>query len=73
MQNGERLSLEQMRAFLQASEDVRFEATKRDEVYQWVAQTLCRQEYGKQGRGAKGLLRQYLVKMTGLSRAQVRG
>jgi len=71
MQNGERLSLEQIRAFLQASEEVRFEAIQRDEVYQWVAKTLCRQEYGKQGRAAKGLLRQYLVKMTGLSRAQV--
>ena len=32
---------------------------------------LCEQEYWKQSRSVKGLLRQYLGKMTGLSRAQV--
>lgn len=71
MQNGERLSLEQIRAFLQASEEVHFEARCREEVYAWVTDTLCQQEYWKQPRATKGLLRQYLGKMTGLSRAQI--
>jgi transposase InsO family protein len=71
VQHGERLSLEQIRAFLEATEEVRFEATNRAEVYAWISRTLCEQEYWKQSKGSKGLLRQYVQKMTGLSRAQV--
>jgi hypothetical protein len=71
MKNGERLSLEQIRAFLKASEEFRFEARKRREIYEWVTRTLVEHEYGRQPREAKGVLRQYLGKMTGLSRAQV--
>ena len=71
MKNGERLSLEQIRAFLEASEEFRFAASKRKEVYDWVTGTLVEHEYSGQRREAKGVLRQYLGKMTGLSRAQV--
>lgn len=71
MEHAEELSLEQIQAFLQASQEVRFEATRREEVYGWVTRTLCHQEYWKQKREAKGLLRQYIARMTGLSRAQV--
>jgi transposase InsO family protein len=71
VENTENLSLEQIRAFLQASQEVLFEATRREEVYGWLTRTLCHQEYWKQKRGVKGLLRQYLGRMTGLSRAQV--
>ena len=71
MENGERLSLEQIRAFLEASEEIEFAAANRQEVYDWVTRVLCGQEYWKQSRGVKGLLRRYLGKMTGLSRAQV--
>jgi transposase InsO family protein len=71
VQNGERLSLEQMRAFLEASQEVEFEAAKRSELYGWVTRTLCEQEYWKQRREVKGLVRRYVMKMTGLSRAQM--
>src|SRR5260370_23004279 len=71
MENTEKLSLEQIRTFLQASQEVRFEATRRQEIYEWVTRTICYQEYWKQKRRTKGLLRQYIATMTGLSRAQV--
>ena len=71
MKNGERLNLEQIGAFLAASEDFRFEANNREELYGWVTRTLVEQEYGGQKREGKGLLRSYVGKMTGLSRAQV--
>ena len=60
-----------MRTFLQASQEVRFQATRRQEIYEWVTRTICYQEYWKQKRGVKGLLRQYIAAMTGLRRAQV--
>jgi transposase InsO family protein len=71
VRNGERLSLEQIRAFLEGSDEMEFEAGDRGDVYAWLASTLCQQEYWKQTRETKGLLRRYLIKMTGLSRAQV--
>ncbi len=71
MENGARLSLEQIRAFLEAAAEVHFEAANRGEVYGWISRTLCEQEYWKQGKTAKGLLRRYVQKMTGLSRSQV--
>jgi transposase InsO family protein len=71
LRNGERLSLEQIRAFLEASDEMEFEAVHRTEVYEWMTKVLCEQEYWKQKRAVKGTLRRYLAKMTGLSRAQV--
>ena len=71
MRNGERLSLEQIRGFLEATDEVEFEAANRSEVYAWISRTLCEQEYWTQNKQVKGVLRQYVQKMTGLSRAQV--
>jgi transposase InsO family protein len=67
----EKLSLDQIRAFLQASQTIRFEGESRPQVYHWIEQVLCLQQYHQQSRGARGLIRLYLAKMTGLSRAQV--
>ena len=71
MQDGERLSLEQIQAFLEARDELRFEASDRRELYEWVGRTLVEQEYAGLGRASKGLVRRYVAKMTGLSRAQV--
>jgi transposase InsO family protein len=71
MQDGKTLSLEQIREFLQASDEIHFKGKGRAEIYAWVARTLRQQRYSRQDRAAKGLLRQYLAKMTGLSRAQI--
>lgn len=70
LETSQGLSLEQIRAFLQASDAVAFEARNREEVYGWVNRTLEQQQYTKLGRTCRGLIRQYVSKMTGLSRAQ---
>lgn len=67
----EKLTLQQIEQFLLAAKEVRFEASQREEIYGWVERLLCQQEYMGQGRRARGLLRRYLGKMTGLSRAQL--
>jgi len=67
----EKLSLEQIRAFLEASDGVGFEGRNREEVYGWVNQTLRQQGYQELPRSGRGWVRRYLAKMTGLSRAQV--
>lgn len=71
MKGGERLSLEQIRAFVEASGEVEFQGRDQEEVYAWVNETLQEHGYRKLGRAGKGLLRRYVAKMTGLSRAQV--
>ena len=65
------MSLEQIQAFLAGSSEVRFVGQHRDEVYGWTEQTLVRHQYASLSRAEKGLLRQYVARMTGLSRAQV--
>jgi hypothetical protein len=69
MQDGEKLSLEQIRAFLEASEAVHFEGKRRREVYEWITRLLRQQGYRTQGKVVRGLLRRYVAKMTGRSRA----
>ena len=71
MQASEKLSLEQIQAFLTASDEVRFVGRNREEVYGWVNQTLRQQRYEEWKRSGRGLVRRYLAKMTGMSRAQI--
>jgi transposase InsO family protein len=71
MQDGEKLSREQIQAFLEASQQVRFEGQQRAEVYAWMTRTLRLQGYREQGKKMRGLLKRYVSKMTGLSRTQV--
>ncbi len=70
MQQPEKLSLEQIRAFLDGAGPVEFVGEDRKQRYGWVEQTLRQHDYSRLGRAEKGLLRSYLTKMTGLSRAQ---
>jgi len=71
VQAGDRLSLEQIRAFLEASSELHFEAANKRELYEWVQRILVEQQYAALQREGKGLIRRYVAKMTGLSRAQV--
>jgi transposase InsO family protein len=71
VQTGQKLSLEQIRALLEASGEVAFEACDRRQVYAWVERTLREQKWHELQRASRGLVRRYLEKMTGLSRAQI--
>ena len=64
-------TLEQVRAFLGGSEAVDFAGVDRDGVYDLVRRTLVRLRYHRLGKGDKGLVKRYLGKVTGLSRAQL--
>jgi hypothetical protein len=71
MDDSEAKSLEQIRAFLAGSGEVRFAGQRREQVYGWVERTLVRFQYTSLDKPGKGLVRRYLARMTGLSRAQV--
>jgi hypothetical protein len=71
MDDAEKLSLEGIGRFVTASEEIQFAAENREQLYGWVERVLVGQQYAEQGKAARGLLRRYVEKMTGLSRAQV--
>jgi len=71
MDDAEKLSLEAIGRFVAASEELRFEAQDRQQLYGWVELVLVGQQYAQLGKAARGLLRRYIAKMTGLSRAQI--
>jgi len=70
METEGRMGLEQIRAFLEASDGVVFKGRNRAEVYAWVNRTLREQDYQNLKRTERGLVRRYVEKMTGFSRAQ---
>lgn len=71
MDDSEATSLEQIRAFLAGAGEVRFAGQGREEVYGWTERTLVRFGYAGLGKPNKGLVRRYIARLTGLSRAQV--
>ena len=64
-------TLAQVRAFVSGNEPISFTLTDRHAAYGWMADTLKQFGYGRCKRTDKGVLRQYLEKVTGFSRAQV--
>lgn len=64
-------TLTQVRAFVSGNEPISFTLEDRTAAYNWMADTLRLFRYGDCTRVDKGVLRQYLLKVTGLSRAQV--
>ncbi len=57
MEEGEKLNLEQIREFLEASGNWEFEGRERRQIYEWVTGILEQHRYGRQERAARGLLR----------------
>ena len=63
--------LEQLRAFLAGSQEIRFAARNRKETDTWVRQTLVELQYHVLRKPERGLVKSYLAKVTGTSRAQL--
>src|SRR5689334_3702137 len=59
MHDAEKLSLEQIRAFLEASQEVQFQARDRKELYDWVERALRQQDYERLPRQGKGVGQRY--------------
>jgi transposase InsO family protein len=64
-------TLAQVQAFVASNKAISFTLTDRVSAYGWMADTLKQFHYDRCTRTDKGVLRQYLCKVTGFSRAQV--
>jgi hypothetical protein len=71
MNNLERLSLAEMEEFLKTHRHIRWSTPERESAYILIERVLKAQQYRKLSKGQKGIVRRFLGKVTGLSRAQL--
>ena len=65
-------TIDQLSAFLEGTQRVAFEvASDKDSRYQWIQRTLVKFRYKSLRKPDKGVLIQYLVKVSGYSRQQI--
>ena len=65
------MSIDQLKAFLASSDVFTFKESLREATYGWIERTLRSYRYRSRPRSEKGVLRRYMQKMTGISRAQL--
>ena len=71
MNDEELRTIEQVKQFLEGSEALTFEGVSIEERYRWIEAVLMRFKYHRLNRADKGVIRSYLEKVSGYSRAQV--
>jgi len=64
-------SMSQIKSFLSELEGIEFNRKYRKEAYRWIEDTLMRFHYVTLAKKNKGLIRRYLMKVTGYSRCQL--
>ncbi|MCD6085584.1 hypothetical protein J7J41_01145 [bacterium] len=65
------ISITQIKGFLKVSSSIKFKAVSKEEKYQWIDDVLTKFRYFGLRKKNKGFVRNYIVKMTGLSKSQV--
>jgi hypothetical protein len=70
--NDEQLqTLEQVKEFIEGSQPIEFRGLNTRDKYGWTEEVLKRFRYQKHKKDGKGLIKRYLLKVTGYSRAQL--
>ena len=71
MEDPEEMNLEQMKALVESSRAVRFSLEGREALYRLLVRVLKNQRYAELRREQRGIVRRFLAKVTGRSRAQI--
>jgi len=71
MKNLESLTLAEMKEFVITNRQVGWSALERESVYAFIERVLKAQQYRRLKKGQKGIVKNFLVKVTGSSRAQM--
>jgi len=65
-------SISDLQSFLDGTQAIAFKViSNKDECYQWIQKTLIRFRYISLKKAEKGVVIQYLIRMTGYSRQQL--
>src|SRR6478609_5361587 len=67
----EEMSLDEMKSLVESSRAVRFCIEGRTALYQLLVRVLKKHKYGELNREQRGIVRRFLTKVTGRSRAQI--
>lgn len=65
------ISIAQIKAFLKVDSAIKFKAVSKKEQYKWIDGVLTKFRYLRLKKKDKGKVRQYILKMTGLSQSQL--
>lgn len=71
MDDSHLVSIAQIKIFLQASQIVKFKGISRKEKYSWIDNALTRFGYLRLKRKDRGVVRKYIMQMTGISKSQL--
>ncbi|MDD3032277.1 MAG: integrase, partial [Atribacterota bacterium] len=72
MMNDSKLNnMAQIKSFLAETKEIEFNKKSQKEAYRWIEETLRKFTYVILSKKEKGLIRRYLMKITGYSRAQL--
>lgn len=71
MDDAQITTLEQVQKFLESSGRITFKGLGREQRYRWIDSVMKRFDYFSLGRKGKGLLKCYLERLSGFSRAQL--
>ena len=71
MENLERLTLAEMEGFVKRNPHVNCTVVEQHARYEFIERVLKAQRYGVLSKGQKGVVRRFLAKVTGISRAQL--
>ncbi len=64
-------NIDDIKRFLQSTQEVSFKRTNRGETYRWIEQTLVKFNYMGLSKADKGMIKQYVAQITQYSRSQM--
>ncbi len=65
------VSITQIKEFLKVDRGIEFQALSKQELYDWVSEVLTKFRYFSLKKKEKGTMREYVARMSGLSRSQI--
>ena len=71
MENIEQLTLTEMKEFVTNNKHVNCTAVDKEAIYGFIERVLKEQKYRRLSKGQKGIVKRFLCKLTGVSRAQL--
>ena len=71
MDDSDLKTIEDIKRFLRGSARIKLKATSRKEKYSWMNTTLAKFKYSRQRKKDKSLIKNYMLRMTGFSDAQM--
>jgi transposase len=71
MMDSRALSVAQIKEFLKIDSSIEFKSVHKREAYKWMENSLTKFRYFRLKKKEKGIVREYIIRMTGLSESQV--